>query len=95
MNEFAIAYPSIMIWILGALFTLILSLSGVVAYFVRKSFERLTDAIKSLELSLGIDHNDIGLLKDRMQRQETTCEMQRLHCPARSYQPKVACNEQL
>jgi hypothetical protein len=51
----------------------------------KESFANLTDAINSLHVTIDTIrkdmHSDIGSLKDRMQAQETTCKMQRNHCP--------------
>ena len=79
MKTFIVSHPGVTESLLGALLV-------VVGALIRQSFNRLTGAIQSLEKSLAADRKDIGSLKDRMQKQETTCEMQREQCPNRTGQ---------
>lgn len=83
MNAFISANPAIVIFFITGLFSIIGSMFAIIIYLVKRSVDNLTKAITSLEVALGVDRVDIGLLKDRMQKAETTCEMQRAQCPTR------------
>jgi len=77
MNEFIVQNPGVVSILIGILLS-------IVGWFVRDAFQKLTAAIKSLHETINGSIKDIGILKDRMQKQETTCEMQRAQCPART-----------
>lgn len=81
MNEFIAANPAIAKWLLGILCGMIGYLGYILFFFLKRSFDNLTNAITSLEGALAKDRQDIGALKDRMVKQETTCGMQRTLCP--------------
>ena len=80
MNAFVSTYPDIVAWLVGLLLTTIGCLFSGLIYMLKMAVDRLSDVIKELRLSLEIDQISIGLLKDRMKEQETTCSMQRAHC---------------
>jgi len=81
MSHFVVNNPSMASWIIGGLFSLIGFLVAGILFFVKRTIDNLTAAILKLEASIKEGQVNIGDLKDRMQKQETTCEMQRKSCP--------------
>jgi hypothetical protein len=83
MNEFVMAYPAIVLALVAILCAAIGGLFSSLLYFVKQSLDNLLAAVDSLREAIQEGHEDIGTLKDRMQRQEAICEMQRANCPTR------------
>jgi len=73
-TSFVTQYPEIVLGI-------IMMLLATVGWMVRDSFKNLTAAITSLQDMLKTINSEIGMLKDRMIKVETRCDMQRAQCP--------------
>jgi len=83
MNEFVMAYPAIVLALVAILCASVGGLFSALLYFVKQSLDNLLTAVDELKEAIQEGHADIGTLKDRMQRQEAICEMQRATCPTR------------
>lgn len=84
MIKFITDNPAFAMWLISGLGSFIGLLVGCILFFVKRSFDNLTTAIINLDSSIKEDRTDISGLKNRMQKQETTCEMQRSQCPNHS-----------
>lgn len=80
MNQFISDNPALVSLFLGSLVTLITLLGSLLIWFVKRSFDNLCKAINDLKGSIDSDKKEIIDLSTRMQRQETTCDMQRASC---------------
>jgi flagellar basal body-associated protein FliL len=83
MNEFVAEHPSVIIALLSVMVSIISALLVYLLWTFRKSIDDLKvfvkDVIAEMKADRKEDKTSIGLLLDRMQRQETICEDNR-HC---------------
>ena len=80
MNEFISDNPALVSLFLGCMGTLVTLLGSLLIWFVKRAFDNLCAAIKELKESIDSDKEDIVTIGTRLQRVETTCEMQRAAC---------------
>lgn len=85
MEDFIMQHPGVIIGLLSVLTTVVSSLLvlllGMVKGAVARFEESVTVAINALRKDLFENRTSIGRLLDRMQRQETICEMRGRLCP--------------
>ena len=85
MDLFISQNPAVAIWAIGLLVSLLGFLVMALIFFLKRSFDGLAREIRLLAVAVAQEHEATGSLKDRMQKQETTCEMQRNICPNNGY----------
>lgn len=81
METFIIANPVVAKWVCGVLLGFVGILISWIIWFVKRYLDEISETIRNFNQGLEIIKTDQGLIKDRLQRQETVCEMQRKLCP--------------
>lgn len=81
MESFIAANPAVALWFMGVLLSFIGILIVMTGRFGKRYIDELSITIRAFTSALEVIKADIGIIKDRMQRQETICEMQRKFCP--------------
>lgn len=81
METFIVTNPAVIKWICGALLGFVGLLISWIIWFVKRYLDAISETVKNFNAGLEIIKTDQGLIKDRLQRQETVCEMQRKLCP--------------
>ena len=85
VEKFVADYPGVTIMIIGVLF-------AALAKLITQTYKHLTDAVKNLTTVVANGHNEtreyrekdkaqVGMILDRLQKQETLCLTVRSFCP--------------